>query len=75
MQNINRITIIGAVVVLTGLAGCVWDPGMRGERGRDRDRQGSYSHQDNRDRDGRPCDPQRDDPDSRRNSDCRPYRP
>jgi len=75
MKNINRIMTVGAVTTLIGLAGCVWDPGMRGERGRDRDRQGSYSQQDNRDRDGRPCDPQRADRDDHRNNDCRPYRP
>jgi len=74
MKTIHRITLIGTVTVLTALAGCVWEPGMRGERGRDHDRQGSYSQQDNRDRDGRPCDPQRDEHDARHNDDCRPYR-
>jgi hypothetical protein len=69
----SRSLTVGTLVTLISLAGCVWDPGMRGEHGRYRnhDRQGTYSQHDDRDRNGQPCDQQSRDSDNYHNDDCR----
>jgi hypothetical protein len=76
MSNASRIAMVGTIVTLLSLSGCVWDRGMRGVHARDdRADRRSESHRTDRDRNGQPCDEHRQGSDRDHDDDCRPARP